>query len=386
MADRRTVASYIRAQLAERKSRTLLRGEHSPQQRLDGPYVEREGKRYLSFLSNDYLGLSQDKVWQKMVAESFASFRPSSSGSRLAGGWDAETLMAEKAFADYFGYDECLFFPSGYQGNLALMTGLIGRGQPVFVDRRIHASCAHALAASGAELHPYAHNDLAHLERRLQKLSSTWQPVVVTESLFSMDGTVSDAAAFAALKKRYDFFLIVDEAHAAGCLGKGGRGLFTVHRTADVVLGTLGKGCGFFGAFALLPAGFTQALENMASAVMHSTALPPAHAQACLRLAELLPALDDRREKLAEHARYFRQELERLGIASQGQAHIVSVPLGQEKKAQEAALALQREGILVLAARHPTVPYGQSLLRFSVTALHEKEVLRSVAEVLGKLL
>ncbi len=383
---KRTVSSAINALLHERERLGLQREHVLCSDVTDGPFVEENGRRFLSFCSNDYLGLSQDARWQKMVADSFAGYKPSSSASRLAGGWDRLSAQAEAAYAGYFGYDDCLFFPSGYQGNLALMTGLIRKGQPVFADRRIHASAAHALVASGCSLYPYAHNDMEHLERRLKSLESDWQPVVVTESLFSMDGTLTDAAALAKLKKRYGFFLIADEAHAAGCLGDGGRGVFNSFKgTADAVLCTLGKGFGFFGAFALLPAGFGSALQNLASAVMHSTALPPAHASSCLKLLDFLPHLEPERERLAANAMYFKEELARCGIPFQGSAHIVSVPVGSEVRAHALSGELRQAGILVLDARYPTVPFGRALLRFSVTAMHSRSMLQKTAQTLAGL-
>ncbi len=386
MADKRTVRSAIDALLHERERLGLQREHVLCSDTVDGPYIEENGRRFLSFCSNDYLGLSQDARWQRMVADSFAECRPSSSASRLAGGWDRLSAQAESAYARYFGYDDCLFFPSGYQGNLALMTGLIRKGQPVLADRRIHASAAHALVASGCRLYPYAHNDMDHLERRLKALESDWQPVVVTESLFSMDGTLTNADPLVELKKRYGFFLIADEAHAAGCLGSGGRGVFSsVTGVADAVLCTLGKGLGFFGAFALLPYGFATALQNLASAVMHSTALPPAHALACLKLINLLPSLEPERARLASNAMFFREELARQGIPSQGKAHIVSVPVGSEAFAHQLSGRLKEAGILVLDARYPTVPLGRALLRFSITALHDKVVLKKTVQTLAGL-
>ena len=384
MADKRTVRSAIDALLHERERLGLQREHVLCSDAAEGPFVHEGGRRFLSFCSNDYLGLSQDARWQKMVADSFADCRPSSSASRLAGGWDRLSAQAESAYAGYFGYKDCLFFPSGYQGNLALMTGLIRKGQPVFADRRIHASAAHALVASGCRLFPYAHNDMEHLERRLKSLESDWQPVVVTESLFSMDGTLTNVAALAGLKKRYGFFLIADEAHAAGCLGDGGRGIFSeVRGTADAVLCTLGKGFGFFGAFALLPEGFASALQNLASAVMHSTALPPAHASACLKLLDLLPSLEPERARLAANAMFFREELSLYGIPFQGRAHIVAVPAGSEVLAHKLSWQLRQAGILVLDARYPTVPFGKALLRFSITALHDRSVLEMTVQTLA---
>lgn len=386
MPFRRTVRGILQGRMEDWRSRGLERKPLSVCNPCHGVWTEKHGRECVSYLSNDYLGLAQNERWQGIVAEAFASARPSSSASRLVSGWDGTAASAERAFAAYFGSADCLFFPSGYQGNLALMTAFVQKGQPVLVDRRIHASTAHALAATRADMRPYAHNDMAHLERRLRALDGEWQPVVVTESLFSMDGSVTDAAAMAELRQRHDFFLIVDEAHAVGCLGEGGRGLFAGNCACDAVLGTLGKGLGFFGAFALLAPGLMHMLENLSSPVMHSTALPPAHALACLGLVGLLPELDAERARLAANAAFFRDELKRLDIPSMGPAHIVSVPAGGEERCTELARGLEERGILVLAARHPTVPLGQALLRFSVSALHERDMLAETARVLKELM
>ncbi len=370
--------------MVERRARGLERTPSPPWKRCAGPYLERGGRRCLSFLSNDYLGLSQDASWRAAVARAFAAHAPSGTGSRLVCGWDETAREAERAFARRFGRDECLFLPSGYQGSLALVSCLVRRGQPVLVDRRMHASAARALAASGCRVLPYAHADMGHLERRLRALDDAWQPVVMTESLFSMDGTVSDAAAFDALRARYGFFLIVDEAHAVGCLGENGAGVFHGH-DADVVLGTMGKGLGLFGAFALMPAGFARYFDNLSPPVMYSTALPPAHAACCLELAARLPDLARRREKLAGGAAFFRNCLAARGFRTLGQAHVVALPVGAEGRATELARGLEERGVLAFAARHPTVPFGQALLRFSLTSLHERDMLEAAADLLIEL-
>ncbi len=340
----------------------------------------KEAVRVLSFLSNDYLGLASDKRWQQLVAESFAMAAPSASASRLAGGHRQCMQQAEQALAEYFGHERALLVSSGFQGNAAIVAGLVQPGQPVFVDKRIHASTAHALAASGARIFPYRHADMEHLQRRLEGCTGSMQPMVFTESLFSMDGTLTDVEALLALKRRYDFFLVVDEAHALGCLGPGGRGLCAGHaREVDVVLGTLGKGLGLFGAFILLGEECARALEHFASPLMHSTALPPAHALACTRLVELLPGLEKERQRLAGNALFLREALKQRGCTTLGAAHIVALPLGLEDCAQKVCLSLQRKGILVLAARFPTVPVHQALLRFSVTARHTQDILQETA-------
>lgn len=353
------------------------------------PVVRINGQPFINFSSNDSLGHSQDAAWREEVGRAFAAWPPSGTGSRLAGGHWRMVAEAEEAFARYFGYDECVFFPSGYQANLACVTGLLHPGMHVFADRRIHASMARALPLSGAAVHTYAHASPAHLERRLAFRQKNHprdaiQDAVLSESLFSMEGTVLDGEAMRALKERWSFFFIADEAHAIGAVGEGGRGVLSAFPgLADAVVGTFGKALGFFGAFLLLPKGFTGALEHLASALMHSTALPPGHAAAILALVKRLPALEDRRERLRENCAYFRRELAARGIPFMGAAHIIGVPVGEEARTARAGRALRQAGILTLAARHPTVPHGKGLLRFNMTALHTREHIDAAVRALA---
>ena len=266
--------------------------------------------------------------------------------------------------------------------------GLLQPGQTALVDKRIHASTGHALMATRADIRPYAHADMDRLGRRLMELpEEAGEPCVFTESLFSMDGTVVRPEAFAGLKKHRPFFLVADEAHAFGALGEGGRGIFSGERgVADAAIGTLGKALGFFGSFLLLPKGFTPLLEFLSSPIMHSTALPPAHSACMLRLLKRLPELEENRERLRKNAAYLRRRLSELGVPAGGDAHIVSVPVGKEERAAQAAASLFRDGILVLAARFPTVPWGRALLRFGVTALHTRDMLEKTALAVAKAL
>ena len=179
---------------------------------------------------------------------------------------------------------------------------------------------------------------------------------------------------------------MVDEAHAVGALGPGGRGLCAgVPGTADIVLGTFGKSLGLFGSFLLLPKGFAAFFESLSSAVMHSTAMPPAHAAAVLKLLERLPLLEAERARLRDNAVFFRARLSELGIPTRGTAHIVAVPTGGEARTTHLGEQLAERGVLALAARYPTVPYGDGLLRFGLTALHTQGMLERTARILADL-
>lgn len=380
----RSLYENLAARLNEAGSRGLERHPTLFDHAGEGPVVHIGGHPYLNFTSNDSLGQACSPEWRRIVGECFAACPPSASASRLAGGRTRITEEAEQAAAAYFGYAECLFLPSGYQGNLACITALVQPGQPVFPDRRVHASIAHALPPGKGDIRAYSHADYAHLERRLKGLQSGMQPLVITESLFSMDGTTLDLPRIAGLKERHGFFLMVDEAHAVGALGPGGRGLCaTLPGTADIMLGTFGKALGLFGSFVLLPKGFTSLFEYLSSPVMHSTAMPPAHAAAVLRLLERLPHLENQRQQLRENASFFRTLLGRAGIPTRGTAHIVAVPTGTEARTAQLGARLAEKGILTLPARYPTVPLGDGLLRFGITCLHSREMLIHTARILA---
>lgn len=383
---RMTVAERLRLRAAENRRIGLRRDSAAVLGAAAGPLVRLDGRHYVSFLSNDSLGLASCQAWRTAVARCFALYAPSGRASRLAGGRSRIATEAGEAFAAYFGFDECLFFPSGYQANLAAVTSLLPGGHDVFVDRRVHASVARALPLAGARIHAAPHNDMARLRRRLAALPpDAPQPVLVTESLFSMDGDGPDMPSLTALCREYGVFLLLDEAHALGAWGPGGRGFAYGSASAGVVTGTLGKALGFWGAFLLLPRGFTALVEENASAVMHSTALPEAHAAACLELVRRLPRCEERRQRLHANSALFRRLLRERNIPTRGEAHIVAVPVGDESAALRIARHLRDAGILVLAARYPTVPCGDALLRFSITALHTPRMLRLAASTLSRL-
>ncbi|WP_302978550.1 aminotransferase class I/II-fold pyridoxal phosphate-dependent enzyme [Bilophila wadsworthia] len=388
MADaKRTLRECLDERLKEGRARGLERRPPLLDMAGEGPVVHMGGRAFLNFTLNDGLGLASSAEWRAEVGECFAAFPPSASASRLAGGRSRITEEAEQAVAAYFGFDECLFLPSGYQGNLACAMALIHAGQPVFVDRRVHASIARGILLGKADVRTYAHADYGHLERRLASAPpAAVQPLVMTESLFSMDGTELDVSRMAELRSKYGFFLMVDEAHAVGALGPGGRGLCAgVPGTADIVLGTFGKSLGLFGSFLLLPKGFAAFFESLSSAVMHSTAMPPAHAAAVLKLLERLPLLEAERARLRDNAVFFRARLSELGIPTRGTAHIVAVPTGGEVRTTHLGEQLAERGVLALAARYPTVPYGDGLLRFGLTALHTHGMLERTARLLADL-
>lgn len=374
-------AQRIQSRLAEQKRSGLYRNPPQIDKRA-GKYLTVNGGQVLNFASNDYLGLAASEELRQQVADNFTKYSPSSSSSRLVSGNYSIIAEAEQAYADYFGYESAIFFPSGYQANVGLISTLFEDGDAVFFDKHVHASSVKGLSLSGANLMGYRHNSMKHLAKRLNTKGER-PAAVVTESLFSMDGDLLKKDELAALKKREELFVIVDEAHSVGVLGEKGRGY--AREVADIALGTFGKALGLFGAFVLLPKEFKQYLFNFASSLIYTTTLPEAHAASTLAVLSQLEKGDEKREQLAAISTYTKESLREKGFLVHGDAQIVSIEIGEESKTVELAQKLLSSGYFVLPARFPTVPRGKAILRLGMTVLHNKEDVDGFVQTLLKL-
>ena len=339
----------------------------TPIERREGKVIYCHGRRLINFASNDYLGLGASEALHHKVAANFERYGSSSSSSRLVAGNYVRLIEAEQAFADFFGYEAALFFPSGYQANLGVLSALFESDDIVLFDKHIHASSVKGLALSGATCLGYNHNNMAHLKKRIAKHGSV--AALITESLFSMDGDMMDRKSLIAFKKRCGFFCIVDEAHALGVLGPQGKGIAV--GLADLAVGTFGKALGLFGAFVLLPAEIKDYLLNFSSPQIYTTALPEAHAASTLDVLEFIAISDDKRRHLSQLGSYLRQALKKEGFRVSGDAHIFAIEIGDETRAANIAQALFNRGVFVLPARYPTVPLQKAILRISLTAQHQ---------------
>ena len=372
----------MRQMLAAQKAEGLYR---DPLQvaTLEGRVAEVGGRKYLNFVSNDYLGLGNDPHWRSVVGECFSKYAPSSSSSPLVCGHYNVMAEAESAYADFFGYGEALFFPSGFQANEAVVSTLLQAADVAVYDKRVHASTVRGLEVSGKPLKGFNHSNVGHLRKRLQRLDEK-KVIVFTESLYSMDADLLDISAMEALRKEKDFVSVVDEAHAFGVLGSSGSG--HARSVADVAVGTFGKGLGFFGAFVLLPQGYREYLLNFSSPLIYSTALPEAHAAAAIQLLDILRSCDDRREIVLKNASILREKLTNLDLQVLGDAHILAVVVGDEQEAVRISQAFRTKGILCFASRFPTVPRNQALLRIGMTAHHTIEDIHTVAATMAEVL
>jgi 8-amino-7-oxononanoate synthase len=338
--------------------------------RRDGKYLFMGNKKILNFASNDYLGLSASEELKDKVVRNFKKFNPSSSSSRLVSGNYSAIVRAEKEYARHFGYEDALFFPSGYQANIGVLSAFFEKGDTIIFDKHVHASSVKGMTLSGAAFAGYNHNSMEHLKKRLDADTQAQSPVL-TESLFSMDGDFLDTKAFKTVKDQYGFLSIIDEAHAFGALGEKGRGL--AGDVADIAVGTFGKALGFFGAFVLLPKGFKEYLFNFSSPLIYTTTLPEAHAASAVDLLQIISERNDLREHLGKISLLMKEGLRQEGFRVTGDAHILSVEIGDEDKAVAVAKGLLNDDIFVLPARFPTVPIRRAILRISMTALHTEE-------------
>ncbi|MEA1935264.1 MAG: pyridoxal phosphate-dependent aminotransferase family protein [Thermodesulfobacteriota bacterium] len=345
----------------------------------EGKHLFLDNRKVLNFASNDYLGLSTSEDLRQKVARNFQKYNTSSSSSRLMSGNYSIINQAEEEYASFFGYKDALFFPSGYQANMGILSTFFEKGDTIIFDKHIHASSVKGMTLSGAEFYGYNHNSMSHLKKRLDRKQQN-QVAVLTESLFSMDGDFLDIQGFEKLKKDYGFLSVVDEAHAYGAIGESGCGI--AHDVADIAVGTFGKALGLFGAFVLLPGGLKEYLFNFSSPLIYTTTLPEAHAASAIDLLEIVSRSEDRRRNLREVSRSMKEGLKHEGFHVTGDAHILALEIGEEVRAAEVSHSLLEKGIFVLPARYPTVPIGKAILRISMTALHVEEDVRFFIDAL----
>jgi 8-amino-7-oxononanoate synthase len=382
--------------LAARLDALRAAGLHRQLRRVDsapGTRIVVAGRALLNFASNDYLGLAAHPALQTAAVRAVERFGAGSTASRLICGSLAPHHELEEALAAFKGTEAALSFSSGYATALGAITALVERDDVIALDRLAHASLVDAARLSGAKLRVFAHNDLNDLEAILQWAaarprtgSRPARTLIVTESVFSMDGDGAPLRELVELKERYGAWLLVDEAHATGVYGPEGRGRIAESGLTDRVevhLGTLGKALGASGGFICGSRVLIEYLVNRARSFLFSTAPPPA-AAAAARAAVQLVQTDEgraRRERLQAHLRRL-QAAPLPGWRVQGP--IVPWNLGAEQQAVAAAEHLRARGIFVPAIRYPTVARGAARLRITVSAAHRPEDLDALVAALAE--
>lgn len=345
-----------------------------------GTRVVVDGVEVLSFASNDYLGLAGDRRLVEAAVGSLEHDGAGAGASRLIVGNHRAHVALEAAVADWLERPGVRLFNSGYAANTGVLTALLQAGDVVFSDELNHASIVDGCRLSRATIAIYRHRDLGDLERQL-KAHAGRRRIVVTESVFSMDGDVADVEALARVARRAGAATIVDEAHAMGVLGREGRGVAAGCSEVDLVIGTFGKALGSFGAFAASTPAIAELLWNRARPLVFSTGLPPSVAAASRRAIELVRGSegDARRERLATAIAAFHAAVPEVG--GDRRVPIASWVIGDDRRTEEIGRALFAERVLVGSVRPPTVPSGTARLRISFSAEHGLDDIRQLTEV-----
>jgi 8-amino-7-oxononanoate synthase len=384
---RSSLHQALAAELADLEARDLKRTRRvleTPQ----GARVRVDGREYVAFCSNDYLGLAAHPQLIQAAREGAARYGVGAGASHLVLGHSAAHAELERRLAAFVGLPRALLFSTGYQANLGAVTALVGRADAVFADRLNHASLNDAALLSRAEFRRYPHLDLAALERLLAG-SRARRKLIVTDAVFSMDGDIAPVPQLVALAERHDAWLLLDDAHGFGVLGPQGRGVLArsgVRSPRVICMATLGKAAGVFGAFVAGEPEVLEALVQRARAYVYTTAAPPLLAHALLASLELIRGADGRRDHLRGLARLLRERLRltRWKLAPSESA-IQPLIIGANAEAVAVSEALAREGLLVPAIRPPTVPRGTARLRISLSAAHGAGDIERLAAALNAL-
>jgi 8-amino-7-oxononanoate synthase len=346
------------------------------------------GRELIHFSSNDYLALAADPRLASAAAAAAEQEGWGSGASPLVSGHGLAHARLEQRLAAFEGTEAALVFSSGYAANVGTVAALAGPGDVVFTDRKNHASLLDGCRLSRADVRVYPHGDWRRLDELLARGSQDRRRLIVTDSLFSMDGDLAPLAPLADLAQRHGAMLMIDEAHATGVFGGRGRGVaehLDVDDRIPVRVGTLSKALGSIGGFVAGSRSLVEWLVNRARPYVFSTAPPPAAAAAAMAALRIVDDEPQRRQGLLARADALRKRLAEQGWnVGHSASQIIPLMVGEPDRAVELAAALRERGLFVPAIRPPTVPEGEACLRISLTCGHTAEMIERLVETLGK--
>ena len=352
-----------------------------------GPHVLLDGKPVLLLCSNNYLGLADHPRVREAAAEAAMRWGVGAGASRLVSGTMTIHRRLEERLAAFMRRESALLFGSGYMAHAGVIAALARPGDVIFSDELNHASIIDGCRLSRAEIFVYDHCDTEHLEWGIEQAEGRGA-LIVTDSVFSMDGDLAPLPEIVELAHRHRLRTLVDDAHGTGTIGPGGRGMLARHGLedhVDVIVGTLGKALGCYGAFVACDEQMARYLLNAARTFVFSTALPPPAVAGALAALELLEESPKRVERLAANARVLRTELEAEGFDVRGLAtHILPLVIGDAELTMRICERALAGGVFVQPVRPPTVPPMTSRLRLAVMATHREEELRAAARLLAR--
>ena len=389
------VRDFFQEQLEALRARSLdrhLREISSAQ----GPEIEIGGRRLINFSSNDYLGLANDPRLREAAIAAIGEFGVGAGASRLISGTQSPHLRLERALAKWKGTEAALCFNSGYAAALGTIPALVSKSDVVLLDKLCHASLIDGARLSGAILRVFPHNHLGKLESHLEWARHRHpgkRILIVTESVFSMDGDRASLRELVELKKRFGALLMLDEAHAVGVIGANGRGLAAaenLNEDVDVQMGTLSKALGASGGYICGSRNLIEWLINRARSFIYSTAPAPGVAAAALAAVNFLASAEGEKRRLLfwKKINLLCELLPMNAMNTKGSnasSAIFPWIVGDAQAALDLASALQNEGFLVPAIRYPTVAKGSARLRITVTASHEEDQIRSLCEAIKRM-
>ncbi len=385
-----TLDNILSSALAERRAAHLYRSRRV----LDSPQIPQvvvDGKNYLAFCSNDYLGLANHPQVITAFQHAANKFGVGSGASHLVAGHSSEHHALEEELAAFTGRERALLFSTGYMANMGAITALVGQGDAIFEDRLNHASLLDGGLLSGARFQRFLHNDVTNLQTRLDK-SDSERKLIVVDGVFSMDGDCAPLPELAALAQKNNAWLMVDDAHGFGCLGKTGGGsaeyFGLTQNELPILMGTLGKSFGTFGAFIAGSETLIETLIQFSRSYIYTTAIPPAVAAATRVSLRLLQTENWRREHLQVLIAHFRAGAQQLGLQLLDSfSPIQPIIIGDEGRTLAIAEKLAERGILIVAIRPPTVAPCSSRLRVTFSAEHSlaqvDQLLNALGEILG---
>lgn len=382
--DNRKKLAFIEDALRERAQTNRLR-KLNPIEPKDAVCVIKNGKKLLNFSANDYLGLSKHTALIKTAQQYLNQYGSGSTASRLVvGSYDIHQQLEQK-LAQLCGKEAALLFNTGFQANSTIIPALVDKKSLVLCDRLSHNSILQGILMSQARWMRYRHNDLDHLEALLKKgVNRGYNRIlVVTETIFSMEGDQSDVDSLIQLSQQYNTLLYLDDAHGLGIMGEQGMGL-TAHKSGiDISLGTFGKALGCFGAFITASKLMCDYLINYCPGFIYTTALPPAVIGAIMAALDLIPSLDQERKYLSQQVNYLQNQLGHLGYqVINANSPIIPVIIGDDNQTLNLSNWLEKNGILATAIRPPTVPKDTARIRFVLSSQHTTEQLDYLIDVL----
>lgn len=374
--------------LADLGQRDLIRRRRVIESWQEGSQVARvDGAERVVFCSNDYLGLARDARVTDAFAQAARKYGAGSGAAHLVSGHSSEHHALEEELAEFTGRESAILYSTGYMANLGVIGALLGRHDRVLGDRLNHASLIDAASLSRAELIRYRHGDAAAVEEQFST-SQTGRALIATDGVFSMDGDVAPLADLAAVARRHDAWLMVDDAHGLGVVGGRGRGSLELAQldpqAAHILMGTLGKAFGTVGAFVAGSRDLVELLLQTSRTYIYTTALPAAIAAATRAALAIVANADEERARLRAHVELFRHEAARLGLTLlPSVTPIQPIVLGASAQALSASETLWNRGLWVSAIRPPTVPEGTARLRVTLAANHTEAQVLQLIEALG---